>query len=103
MQVALDSTYDLQSNTVFKVDANGGMTAMKFGPNGEVIKFTDAGGFVYQSTFDSLGRRNQTVYPDGSTEIYSYDSLGNVNSVTRQDGRRIIFSYDDANNLVRLV
>jgi RHS repeat-associated protein len=70
---------------------------------GRETSITDALGRTTQFGYDAVGRRVQTIFPDGTSITASYDAMGNVISRTDQAGKTTHYEYDALSRLTAVI
>ena len=91
-------TYDPLDRTTQLVDAGGGITTLKYDPNGNQLSVTDPRNLGSQAySYDLRNRLHTYTGPVGGTETRNYDGLGNLLSRIDRRSQTMQISYDPLN------
>ena len=101
-QIVLTRKFNVKTNTMSLIDANGHETEFLLRQNGDVLNTTDPGGFVYQNIYDNKDKLIKFIYPDGKTELTDFDGSGRLVKFTGRAAKEVKFGYDDNDQLVSL-
>jgi RHS repeat-associated protein len=90
-------TYDQYGNRATSTDPEGGAVSMQYDAQGEITRFTDARGNVWNHTRNAAGWLLETVDPLGRKTSFTYDKVGNLVELTDRRGKVTRFEYDSRN------
>ena len=76
------------------------VTTQTFDENSRLISQSDDNTNTTYYVFDSLNRRTQTIYSDGSREVSVFDTHNNPVLVTDRDSNTVAYVYDSLNRPV---
>ncbi len=87
--ITWETTYDDAKNTVTRVQKESGFTEVSiYDVRGNLISFTDAGGYIWEKSYDVLNRIVSETDPEGHTKTWSYE--GDTVSSTLPNGETTI-------------
>ncbi len=100
-QLLTDERYDVTTDTLMVIDANGATNSLGLRPNGDVNFIEDGEGNVRIASYQQDLLVNVT-FPDGSKEEYFYDERGTLSSFTTRKGDSISYESDENGNVVKI-
>ena len=83
--------YNKMGELTEETDIHGNTTRYEYNALGSLVSITDGAGRTTKHYYLPGGRREKTVYPDGTQMSYEYDSLGRLKKKTDQN--RYSISY----------
>jgi YD repeat-containing protein len=92
--------YDGDSEKPLKItNALGDSIEIAYNPDGQVKRYQNLEGAVYEYEYDALGQLTKEHHPMGYTRIINRDSFGRITYVKEIDGRKTRYQYTDDNRL----
>jgi RHS repeat-associated protein len=105
-----------------EIDPLGHTTKYEYGPEGQLLKRTDALGHETGFEYNTEGQRTEITNPEGETTKFSYeggdlvavtnplgnttnrfvDTLGRVRGITLPGGERYLYAYNEADELTSI-
>lgn len=92
--------YEGESERPVKItNALGDTIEIAYMPDGQVKRYKNLDGVVYEFIYDDLGQLIEEKHPMGYTKTIERDAFGRVTRVQEIDGRVTNWTYDKANRL----
>ena len=92
--------YEGESERPVKItNALGDTIVIAYMPDGQVKRYKNLDGVVYEFIYDDLGQLIEEKHPMGYTKTIERDAFGRVTRVKEIDGRVTNWTYDKANRL----
>jgi YD repeat-containing protein len=86
-------TYDPKGNILSATNSNIAYN-FSYDAAGRMISSMDSNGRYLQYSYDNMGKKTKTIYPEGSVVSYAYDTTGRLATTTNGGGRTYSYSYD---------
>ncbi|XP_072028717.1 uncharacterized protein [Amphiura filiformis] len=99
-QLLSEEKYDVTTDTLMVLDANGATNALGLQPNGDVNYIKDGEGNVRTAAYQNDLLINVT-FPDGSKEEYFYDDNGSLTGFKTRNGDTLSYESDENGNIVK--
>ncbi|MEJ5166980.1 MAG: hypothetical protein WHV67_08135, partial [Thermoanaerobaculia bacterium] len=98
--ILLKVTY--QGNIVTKIDPLGYFEIFTYNNLGDLIKYQDKNGNIYQYFYINH-KRTKTIDPEGNIWEWTYNTQGQVIQAKDPKGAITQYFYDAANNLIKII
>ena len=95
------NTYDSNSNLTTSTDSENNQTKFEYNSQDELIKTTNASGYISTNSYNDLGQVIKTYNNRGEVVYgYTYDTQGNIVKTIDGNGNTQNYTYDSQNNLL---
>jgi YD repeat-containing protein len=92
--------YEGDSEKPVKItNALGDSIEIAYMPDGQVKRYKNLDGAVYEYLYDGLGQLTEERHPMGYTKTIGYDAFGRVTHIKEIDGRETKYEYTKENRL----
>lgn len=98
----LQKSYEYEGDSQRPVritNALGDSIEIAYRPDGQVERYRNLDGAVFEFRYDELGQLIEECHPMGYSKTIEYDEFGRVTRIEEIDGRVTTWSYDEANRL----
>jgi YD repeat-containing protein len=92
--------YEGDSDKPVKItNALGDTIAIAYMPDGQVKRYQNLDGAVYEYSYDALGQLTEERHPMGYSKTIRYDEFGRASHIKEIDGRETNYQYTGENRL----